>query len=132
MQIRYFISNFHAKFLKFVNFILQSFKKKKLMSSRRLTIFVEETPEEGLEISVNLDKDFVPLFNERFISVEPPYPIHLLSKEDVINDNATDSVTISILSHLIERLGKSLKSEGHFITKEKMDNVFTKFWYFGN
>ena len=102
------------------------------MSSRRLTIFAEETPEEGLEISVNLEKDFIPLFNERFISVEPPYPIHLLSKEDVINDNATDSVTISILSHLIERLGKSLKSEGHFITKEKMDNVFTKFWYFGN
>ena len=102
------------------------------MSSRRLTIFAEETPEEGLEISVNLEKDFIPLFNERFISVEPPYSIHLLSKEDVINDNATDSFTISILSHLIERLGKSLKSEGHFITKEKMDNVFTKFWYFGN
>ena len=94
------------------------------MSSRRLTIFAEDTPEEGLEISVNVEKDFIPLFNEKFISVEPPYPIHLLRKEDVITDNTTKSATITLLSHLIERLGKSLKTEGHFITKEKLDNVF--------
>lgn len=94
------------------------------MSSRRLTIFAEDTPEEGLEISVSMEKDFVPLFNEKFMSVEPSYPIHLLVNADVINENAKDSVTISILTHLIDRLGKSLKTEGHLITKEKLDNAF--------
>ena len=81
------------------------------MDNTRLTIACEENREGGYEIDVTFERDSRTKFREAFISLDRPMPPYLIEENDINGVGAIKSATTSILSHIKNVIGKSMKTD---------------------
>ena len=96
------------------------------MDNTRLTIACEENREGGYEIEVTFERDSRTKFREAFISLDRPMPPHLIEKSDINGIGAVKSATTSILSHIKNTIGNSMKTNGRIFTEKEMDSMSNK------
>ena len=81
------------------------------MDNTRLTIACEENREGGYEIEVTFERDSRTKFREAFISLDRPMPPCLIEESDINGVGAVKSAATSILSHIKNVIGKSMKTD---------------------
>ena len=94
------------------------------MDNTRLTIACEENREGGYEIDVTFERDSRTKFREAFISLDRPMPPYLIEESDINGVGAVKSATTSILSHIKNTIGNSMKTNGRIFTEKEMDSMF--------
>ena len=94
------------------------------MDNTRLTITCEVNREGGYEIDVSFERDYRPKFREAFISLDRPMPPYLIKESDINGVGAVKSATTSILSHIKNIIGKSMKTDSHIFTDKEIDSMF--------
>ena len=94
------------------------------MDNTRLTITCEENREGGYEIDVSFERDYHPKFREAFLSVDKPIPPYLIEESDINGVGAIKSATTSILSHIKNVIGKSMKTDSRIFTDKEIDSMF--------
>ena len=94
------------------------------MDNTRLTITCEENREGGYEIDVSFERDYCPKFREAFLSVDKPIPPYLIKENDINGVGAVKSATTSILSHIKNVIGKSMKTDSRIFTDKEIDSMF--------
>lgn len=94
------------------------------MDNTRLTITCEENREGGYEIDVSFERDYRPKFREAFLSVEKPIPPYFIKENDINGAGAVKSATTSILSHIKNVIGKSMKTDSRIFTDKEIDSMF--------
>ena len=94
------------------------------MDNTRLTIACEENREGGYEIDVTFERDSRTKFREAFISLDRPMPPYLIKENDINGVGAIKSATTSILSHIKNVIGKSMKTDSHIFTDREIDSMF--------
>ena len=94
------------------------------MYNSRLTITCDENREGGYDIEVLFEKDYRAQFREAFISLDRPMPPHLIEESDINGIGAVKSATTSILSHIKNTIGNSMKTNGRIFTEKEMDSMF--------
>lgn len=94
------------------------------MDNTRLTISCEENQEGGYSIDVTFERDYRPKFRETFLSVDKPMPPHLIEEEEINGESAIKSAVTSILSHIKNLIGNSMKTDGRIFTDKEMDSMF--------
>ena len=85
------------------------------MDNTRLTIACEENREGGYEIDVTFERDSRTKFREAFISLDRPMPPYLIEENDINGVGAIKSATTSILSHIKNVIGKSMKTDSRIL-----------------
>ena len=94
------------------------------MDNTRLTIACEEHREGGYEIEVTFERDSRTKFRETFISLDRPMRPYLIEENDINGVGAVKSVTRSILSHIKNVIGKSMKIDSRIFTDKEIDSMF--------
>ena len=94
------------------------------MDNTRLTIACEENREGGYEIDVTLERESRTKFREAFISLDRPMPPYLIEESDINGVGAVKSAATSILSHIKNTIGNSMKTNGRIFTEKEMDSMF--------
>ena len=94
------------------------------MDNTRLTIACEENREGGCEIDVTFERDSRIKFREAFISLDRPMPPYLIEENDINGVGAVKSATASILSHIKNVIGKSMKTYSRIFTAKEIDSMF--------
>lgn len=94
------------------------------MDNTRLTITCEENREGGYEIDVSFERDYRPKFREAFLSVDRLMPPFLIKENDINGAGAVKSATTSILSHIKNVIGKSMKTDSRIFTDREIDSMF--------
>ena len=94
------------------------------MDNTRLTIACEENREGGYEIDVTFERDSHIKFREAFISLDRPMPPYLIEESDINGVGAVKSATTSILSHIKNVIGKSMKTDSRIFTDKEIDSMF--------
>ena len=99
------------------------------MDNTRLTIACEENREGGYEIEVTFERDSRTKFREAFISLDRPMPPYLIEESDINGVGAVKSAATSILSHIKNVIGKSMKTDSRIFTDREIDSMFASFEY---
>ena len=94
------------------------------MDNTRLTIACKESREGGYEIDVTFERDSRIKFREAFISLDRPMPPYLIKENDINGVGAVKSATTSILSHIKNVIGKSMKTDSRIFTDREIDSMF--------
>ena len=94
------------------------------MDNTRLTITCEENREGGYEIEVTFERDYRPKFREAFLSVDKPIPPYFIEERGIKGESAGNSAVTSILSHIKNVIGKSMKADSRIFTDREIDSMF--------
>ena len=94
------------------------------MDNTRLTIACEENREGGYEIDVTFERDSRTKFREAFISLDRPMPPYLIEENDINGVGVVKSAATSILSHIKNVIGKSMKTDSCIFTDKEIDSMF--------
>ena len=94
------------------------------MDNTRLTIACEENREGGYEIEVTFERYSRTKFREAFISLDRPMPPYLIKESDINGVGAVKSAATSILSHIKNVIGKSMKIDSRIFTDKEIDSMF--------
>ena len=94
------------------------------MDNTRLTIACEENREGGYEIDVTFERDSRIKFRDAFISLDRPMPPYLIEESDINGVGAVKSAATSILSHIKNVIGKSMKTDSRIFTDKEIDSMF--------
>lgn len=94
------------------------------MNESSITIRWEKNPDGSTDISVNGDIDGQTHFREAFLSLDRLPPLHDITERETSGESAGNSVTIALLTQLIEIIRKSDKTSGHVITEQMRNSKF--------
>ena len=94
------------------------------MDNTRLTITCEENREGGYEIEVTFERDYRSKFREAFLSVDKPIPPYFIEERGIKGESAVKSAATSILSHIKNVIGKSMKTDSRIFTDKEIDSMF--------
>ena len=94
------------------------------MDNTRLTIACEENRDGGYDIDVSFERDYRLKFREAFLSVDKPIPPYFIEESDINGVGAIKSATTSILSHIKNVIGKSMKNDSRIFTDREIDSMF--------
>ena len=94
------------------------------MDNTRLTIACEENQEGGYDIDVSFERDYRLKFREAFLSVDKPIPPYIIEERGIKGEGAGNSAVTSILSHIKNVIGKSMKTDSRIFTDREIDSMF--------
>ena len=94
------------------------------MDNTRLTITCEADEFGGYDINVTFERDYRTKFREAFLSVDKPMPPYLIEESDINGVGAIKSAATSILSHIKNVIGKSMKTDSRIFTDKEIDSMF--------
>ena len=94
------------------------------MDNTRPTIACEENRDGGYDIDVSFERDYRLKFREAFLSVDKPIPPYFIEESDINGVGAIKSATTSILSHIKNVIGKSMKNDSRIFTDREIDSMF--------
>lgn len=89
------------------------------MDNTRLTIACEENREGGYEIDVTFERDYRLKFREAFLSVDKPIPPYFIEERGIKGESAGNSAVTSILSHIKNVIGKSMKTDSRIFYRQR-------------
>ncbi len=94
------------------------------MNESSITIRWEKNPDGSTDISVSGDKDYMPHFQEAFLSLDRFPSLHNITERETSGESAGNSATIALLTQLIAIILKSDKTNGHVITEQMRNSKF--------
>ena len=73
---------------------------------------------------MTFERDSRTKFREAFISLDRPMPPYLIEESDINGVGAIKSAATSILSHIKNVIGKSMKTDSRIFTDREIDSMF--------
>lgn len=94
------------------------------MNESCITIRWEKNPDGSTDISVSGNKDYLPHFNEAFLSLDILPSVHSVDERETSGESAGNSATIALLTQLIAIIRKSNKMSGRIISEQMLNSKF--------
>ena len=94
------------------------------MNEQSIKIRWVKNPDGSTDISVSGEKEGQTHFREAFLSLDNIPSVYCVSDKETSGESAGKSATIAFLTHLIEIIRKSDKTNGHIVSEQIQNSKF--------